>query len=146
VPAVTLNPADSISLANSLASISVGKALVRLADGARDDVARHCCGVSTETYQRFLMARIDPSPARWKHGDVVKRLLICRCNSYDNGDGRALTWVRGDLARLGTRRPGRVYRTGIDWPHFSEIVSLDAKSHGLGQKWCPGKDSNLHGR
>ena len=93
MPAVTPNPADSISFANRLASISVGNAFVRLADGARGDVGRHCCGGSTETYQRFLMARIDPSPARWKHGDVVKRLLICRCNFYDNGDGRALMWV-----------------------------------------------------
>jgi hypothetical protein len=124
VPAVTLNPADSIAFANCLASISVGKAFVRRADGARDEVGRHCCGVSTETYQRFLMARIDPSPARWKHGDVVKRLLICRWNSYDNGDGRALMWVIRTSPAL--ERRVRVLCTGQGsiGPHFSEIAGL----------------------
>jgi hypothetical protein len=72
------------------------------------------------------MARIDPSPARWKHGDVVKRLLICRCNFYDNGDGRALMWVIWTSPAF--ERRVRVLCTGQGsiGPHFSEIMGLGA--------------------
>ena len=58
MPAVTLSPSDSIVLANCLASISFGNALVCLEEGARDVAGRHSLGASVETYQWLLIKRI----------------------------------------------------------------------------------------
>jgi hypothetical protein len=66
VPAVTLNPSDSIAFANSLASTSVENDFVCLADGARNEVGRHSLGHTTETYQRLLVKRIDPANGEMK--------------------------------------------------------------------------------
>jgi hypothetical protein len=51
VPAMTLNPPDSIALANCLASLSVGNDFDCLGEGARDRLGRGWLGLSIETYQ-----------------------------------------------------------------------------------------------
>jgi hypothetical protein len=68
VPAVTFIPSDSIALANCLASISFGNVLVPLEEGARDVAGRHTLGASVETYQWFLIKRIDtPKKSNAEH-------------------------------------------------------------------------------
>lgn len=76
MPAVTLRPSDSIALANCLASISFGNALVCLGDGARDVACRHSLGASVETYQWLLIKRIwIPERSKHKAADCqLKRL------------------------------------------------------------------------
>ena len=57
MPAVTFRPSDSIAIANSLASISVGNDFVSLLRGTAEEKGRKrkCFGVSTETNQWLVI-------------------------------------------------------------------------------------------
>ena len=55
MPAVTFRPFDSISIANCLASVSVGKDFVSLGPRAPKERSRNCFGVSTETNQWLVV-------------------------------------------------------------------------------------------
>jgi hypothetical protein len=55
VPAVTFRSFDSISIANCLASVSVGKDFVSLGRRAAKEKSRNRFGVSTETNQWLVV-------------------------------------------------------------------------------------------
>jgi hypothetical protein len=76
VPAVTLNPSDSIDLAKLLASISFWNDFVFLEEGARAEQGRHSLALSNVTYQQkaelavLVLRAIQPRP--WEIQEIAQ--------------------------------------------------------------------------